>query len=148
MLIALLLAACSQSGDSAGDSDVQGPVDLNPVGEYEAIMSDGLVIEQSIRADGSYQNASNGEILESGTWQIKNGELCFDPEGVEVESCFAGGNPEADQRFMVRDDTGEITMSVRKVEQEAVSPETVDDNASDEPADDTAPEADPAASEQ
>ena len=118
------LTAC---GSASGDQDERAPaapVDIDPVGQYETIMADGVVVIQTINADGTYRNESNGELLEEGSWVIKQGKLCFDPEGVEAESCFDGGNPAGGDRYMKRDESGEVELSVRKMPEAEAAPET------------------------
>jgi hypothetical protein len=117
---AAILSACegAPETDETAQPEASEPVDLDPIGSYEAILSDGVVVTQTIRADGSYEDVSNGEVLETGNWRQDNGELCFDPEGVEAESCFPSGAPTAGERYEVTDGSGEVTMSVRKLPQD------------------------------
>lgn len=93
LLLAGLLGAASCQGPDdgqAGAPPTPEPADL--AGTYEATLEDGKVIRQTLNADGTYEDVdSEGNPVESGTWRINAGELCYDPEGSEPEACYAGG---------------------------------------------------------
>lgn len=113
----LLAAACSAPSSEATTQDND-----SPVGTYEATLADGAIVTQTIRPDGTYQDVSNGEVIETGTWVVASGQICFDPEGDEGASCFFGGEPNADGRFEVMDADGELVLTARQLDHAPVDP--------------------------
>ena len=123
----LLLAAC---GSNEAEDTVPAPADVaapspttdtvTPVamaGTYEMTLPDGTVTMQTLSADGTYVDRMDGEVTERGTWRQQGNQLCYAPEGdTATEQCFAGGDPGPDGAFEMRDDAGDVTATVRKVD--------------------------------
>lgn len=88
------LAACSQaepaseSGPEAAAPEAQVvAADGQPtIGNYRITTSDGEVIMEELRADGTYIATIEGEVVETGTWEQKSPEqYCYtkDEDGAE-----------------------------------------------------------------
>ena len=104
----LALAACGSNEEPApAETDVTADVTAEPTmdatatgnvaGDYEIKLADGTVSRQRINADGTYVDTDlNGAETERGTWRQQGTQMCFDPEGSDPESCYAGGAPSAD----------------------------------------------------
>lgn len=123
----LALAACgSNEADTAATAPADTPAPASNVdtvtpaamaGTYELTLPDGTVTMQTLSADGTYVDRVDGEETERGTWRQQGDQLCYDPEGGDAtEQCFAGGEPGPDGAFEMRDDAGDVTATVRKVE--------------------------------
>ena len=86
-------------------------------GTYEVTLPDGSVTLQTLSADGTYTDRIDGEIVDQGTWRQQGGQLCYAPEGEAAnEQCYAGGEPGPDGAFEMRDDAGDVSATVRKIE--------------------------------
>ncbi|UVI38966.1 hypothetical protein [Qipengyuania spongiae] len=124
-----LLAACGNPAEEADDPIVaETPVaPTNAVdgmaGTYEVVMADGTVVSQTLRADGTYSDVAEGEVVETGSWRADGSRLCYDPEGDEPEQCFAGGQIAADGSFQTRDDQGNVVSTVRRIGDENMTTE-------------------------
>ena len=123
----LALAACGSNeteDTAAAPADVAeatpAPDTVTPAamaGTYEVTLPDGTVTMQTLSADGTYIDRMDGEITERGTWRQQGDQLCYAPEGdTATEQCFAGGEPGPDGAFEMRDDAGDVTATVRKVD--------------------------------
>ena len=86
-------------------------------GTYEVTLPDGSVTLQTLSADGTYTDRIDGEIVDQGTWRQQGDQLCYAPEGEAAnEQCYAGGEPGPDGAFEMRDDAGDVSATVRKIE--------------------------------
>ncbi len=59
------------------------------IGNYKVTTSEGEVIMEEVRADGTYVGTANGEVVETGRWEQKSPEqYCYtnDEEGA-VKQC-------------------------------------------------------------
>src|SRR5690606_34528498 len=75
-------------------------------GTYEYEM-DGIATVSVLNPDGTYTNTQNGEVVASGTWVERDGEACFDPEGVNMpEQCWTGTEPDEAGVFTATADDG------------------------------------------
>ena len=115
------LAACGNPAEEADDPIVaETPAATTGAtnemtGTYEVTMTDGTVVTQTLRSDGTYSDVANGEVTETGTWRANGEQMCYDPEGDGAEQCYMGGQPGADGSFEVRDDEGNVTSTVRRI---------------------------------
>ncbi|WP_226700706.1 YgdI/YgdR family lipoprotein [Qipengyuania gaetbuli] len=87
----LALAAC----DAVGGNEASEPVAPDPAsiaGSYEATLEDGRTIIHTLKNDGTYRDVDgDGNPVETGTWRLAEGKICYDAEGSDPEACFAGG---------------------------------------------------------
>ena len=84
-------------------------------GDYEVRTANGTTITQTLNADGTYVDKdATGAETERGTWRQQGEQLCYAPEG-GTEQCYTGGAPGPDGRFEVRDSTGTVSATVKKV---------------------------------
>ena len=98
VLVAALaaLAACNQreaapADDAATDAAampaattaaVMAADGKDPVGKYRVTTADGKVIEEELKADGTYVDTADGKVVETGTWVQKTPEnFCFTKQG-------------------------------------------------------------------
>ena len=106
------LAACGSNEEPA-----PAPVDTSVpevgttatgdmTGTYEIQMADGTYVDSTV----------DGTETERGTWRQEGAQMCFDPAGDEAEACYAGGAPGEDGSFEMRDASGSVVSTVRKVE--------------------------------
>ena len=117
------LAACGNPAEEADEPVVAETPAATPTtaangnmaGTYEVTMADGMVVTQTIRADGTYSDVANGETTESGTWRAQGEQLCYDPEGPQPEECFTGSQPGADGSFQMTDADGNRMGTVRRI---------------------------------
>lgn len=88
-------------------------------GNYEVRTANGSTITQTLNADGTYVDTdATGAETERGTWRQQGEQLCYTAAG-GTEECFTGGTPGPDGSFEVRDSTGTVVASVKKVVPEA-----------------------------
>ena len=121
------LAACGGNDEPdadpvdtpAADTTLDSTATGDMTGTFEVKMADGTVVTETINADGTYTDtAADGTVTESGTWRQQGAQMCFDPTGDEPEACYAGGAPGEDGSFEVRDASGNVVSTVRKIEAE------------------------------
>lgn len=123
------LAACGSKEEPAAEATEAAPAATTDTatasqmaGTYEVKLADGTVTRQTINADGTYADTDlNGTQLETGTWRQTGDQLCYDPEGEEPEACYTGGAPAPDGSFEVRDASGTVASTVRRVEANATA---------------------------
>ncbi|MBX7540578.1 hypothetical protein [Qipengyuania sphaerica] len=126
----LIIAACASlaaCGSNEAEQTAE-PVDTTAgqtdtatadqmAGTYEITLEDGTVVRQTINTDGTYVDTTlDGTETERGTWRQQGEQMCFDPEGDGAEACYTGGAPGADGSFEVRDASGNVSSSVRRIE--------------------------------
>ena len=87
----LALAACDPVGGNEA-SEPEAPDPASIAGSYEATLEDGRTIIHTLGEDGTYRDVDGeGNPVETGTWRLAEGDICYDPEGSDSETCFAGG---------------------------------------------------------
>ncbi len=106
--VAVLTAACSQEAEevevvdeTVAEAPAAAPdmTAAEAAGTYDVQYPDGTMGETTINADGSFV-AKDGQGVEStGTWAMKDGKSCFDPEGDAVEACWTDSEPDASGVF-------------------------------------------------
>lgn len=102
---------------TAETSTFDGTATGDITGTYEVTMSDGTVVRQRINSDGTYSDTDlEGTETERGSWRQDGTLMCFDSEGSDPETCYAGGAPAEDGSFEMRDPGGNVTSTVRKIE--------------------------------
>lgn len=119
----VLLAACGTAEEPAEpvepvDASLQSTAMGDLSGTYEIAMPDGTVTLQTINADGTYvETTPQGARTGGGAWRIgEDGQMCFDPEGDDGETCYSGGAPAADGTFELRGQDGEVSSTVRRLD--------------------------------
>ena len=86
-------------------------------GTYEVTAADGTVTRQTVNADGTYVDSDlEGNETQRGTWSQQGDQLCYDPDGPDVEECWIGGAPGADGTFEATTADGSATATVRRIE--------------------------------
>ncbi|MCA0911317.1 YgdI/YgdR family lipoprotein [Qipengyuania gaetbuli] len=91
VIATLALAACNAVGGNEA-SEPEAPDPASIAGSYEATLEDGRTIIHTLNEDGTYRDLDgDGNPVETGTWRLAEGEICYDPEGSDPEACFAGG---------------------------------------------------------
>ena len=121
MLVAALatVAACSQSEpapeateEAAAPAPAAQPLaaDGQPAtGTYRVTTSEGQVVIEEVRADGTYTDTIDGEVVETGRWEQKSPEqFCFtkDEEGA-TQKCNTEA-VDADGVWTSRDAEGKV----------------------------------------
>ena len=131
IFLAAASAALAACGSNEADETPPQPVDTtatdttanmdtatgNMTGTYEVQLADGTNVRQSVNSDGTYVDSDmDGNEMERGTWRAQGEQMCYDPDGAEPETCYSGGQAQADGTFQMRDADGNVTASVRKVD--------------------------------
>lgn len=107
--------------DIAVATPAAGAATGNMAGTYEVKMADGSLIRETINADGTYTDTNAaGTVTEKGKWRQDGAKMCFDADGAAPEQCFTGGAPGADGTFEIKDETGKVVSTSRKVDAGAV----------------------------
>jgi hypothetical protein len=119
-----LLAACEARDDAAApdatetetmpvDAAATAPAVVATPGSYDVTLPDGTKFVSTLMADGTYVDRdADDKVTEKGTWAMKDGKACFDPEGDAPESCSTSGTPAADGSFTATNEKGE-TVTVK-----------------------------------
>ncbi len=123
----LALAACgSNEAEAPAEADVQTqPTPMastaptatssTAAGTYEMKLTDGTTVRQQLNTDGSYAYSDlDGNQTEGGRWREQGRQLCLDPQGADPETCYTGGQPDADGSFAMTDAQGNQIGTVRK----------------------------------
>lgn len=114
---ALVLAACSGSESESQQASAEPPKtpEQAALGTYEVTQPDGTKMTSVIAADRSYTDAIRGEVVEWGTWEIKDGKTCYTPQ-IEGKKpvCYSSGEPAEDGTFTATPDEGD-PVKVRKL---------------------------------
>ena len=93
-VLALSLAACGGSADEADENEsldeaVEEVAAASNAGTYTSTSEDGAEIVVSLDAEGGYSITSNGEAVESGSWEENDNGTCMTAEGGDGEDCFS-----------------------------------------------------------
>ncbi|HTN14269.1 MAG TPA: hypothetical protein VL094_05645 [Sphingomonadaceae bacterium] len=108
--VALVLAACSGSESESQKAASEAPKTPEEamLGTYEVTQPDGTKMTSVVAADRSYTDAIRGEVVEWGTWEIKDGKTCYTPE-IEGKKplCYAQGEVGEDGTFTATPDEGD-----------------------------------------
>lgn len=123
-LFGLLLAGCSASADSAGDSEPTDAAKVADVttanamaadrsGDYDVTAADGTKWHAKIGRDGTYSAAYTDGKMENGTVVASNGQACFDMDGDGRPRCWKLSDPRATGSFTATDSRGEKVSVVR-----------------------------------
>ncbi|MDG5747478.1 hypothetical protein P8Q88_04730 [Qipengyuania sp. XHP0207] len=127
LLVALsvLPAGCGASDpEPAPEQSDNAEIASNIAGKYETTLSDGTVILQTVSADGTYRETNaDGAMTETGRWRQDGANMCFDPEGDAPETCYSGGGATEGGVLTVLDANGEISTTVRRLNEEPGAPE-------------------------
>ena len=79
-------------------------------GSYDVTAPDGTQMVSTLMADGTYVDRDTaGKVTEKGTWAVRDGKTCFDPEGDEAEICYTEGAQNADGSFDATGPDGKVT---------------------------------------
>ncbi|KPL67511.1 hypothetical protein SZ64_04955 [Erythrobacter sp. SG61-1L] len=115
--MAFVLAACSGTDGESQTSAPETPKtpEEAALGTYEVTQADGTKMTSVISADRTYTDAIRGEVVEWGSWEIKDGKTCFMPETEGKEpACYTDSEPDADGAFTSTPDDGD-PVQVRKL---------------------------------
>ena len=101
------LSACSQSAEEAPapEETVAAPeapaamTAAEAAGSYDVSYPDGTTGVTTIHADGTFVATDGSNVETRGTWAMKDGKSCFDPEGDAVEACWTQTEPDANGVF-------------------------------------------------
>ncbi|WP_156313522.1 hypothetical protein [Erythrobacter sp. SG61-1L] len=117
LCVAFVLAACSGTDGESQTSAPETPKtpEEAALGTYEVTQADGTKMTSVISADRTYTDAIRGEVVEWGSWEIKDGKTCFMPETEGKEpACYTDSEPDADGAFTSTPDDGD-PVQVRKL---------------------------------
>ncbi len=98
------LSACSQKAEEApapADTTVAMPeapatmTAAEAAGSYDVKYADGTSGVTTINADGSFVATDGKGVETKGTWAMKDGKSCFDPDGDAPEACWTDSAPDA-----------------------------------------------------
>jgi hypothetical protein len=121
---ASLLFACSatENGERAAHQTAETTVEADPdesvAGRYEVTRSDGFSFISVINADGTYSEIIDGKQSVTGTWEAKDDQTCYDPEGAVEPTCYSFGapsEPAPEGTFTATSDEGVVHL-VRPIE--------------------------------
>ena len=123
------LSACSQEGEDPADAaTMEGPaptgalaIEQNPAGAYDVKRYNGGTSTIVIGADRTYTDRLPDGTTQSGTFALKGGKYCFDPEGDEAEVCWTVNQPGAEGSFTATSPEGHTVTLTRRVETAATS---------------------------
>ena len=119
-----LLAACEARDDAAApeaaatetmpaDAAATAPAVVATPGSYDVTLPDGTKFVSTLMADGTYVDRdADDKVTEKGTWAMKDGKACFDPEGDAPESCSTSSTPAADGSFESTNPEGAVAKVV------------------------------------
>lgn len=114
---ALILAACSGSESESQKAAPETPKtpEEAAMGTFEVTNADGSKMTSVVSSDRSYTDAIRGEVVEWGTWEIKDGKTCFTPqtEG-KKPNCYTSGKPAEDGSYTATPDEGD-PVKIRKL---------------------------------
>ena len=122
LIAAAALSACSQEReDRAAAAAMEGAepagavaMKQDAVGTYDVKRYNGFTSTIVIGADRTYTDKGPDGTTESGTFALKNGNYCFDPEGDEAEVCWMVSQPGAGGSFTATDPDGHtVTLTPR-----------------------------------
>lgn len=117
------LGACSQSSTEPAPADstvAEAPMpvvtpspNVATAGTYEVTSTDGTVTMETLSADGTYVDMTDGEQTDSGTWRVDGDKSCFTPASQE-ETCYTAAMPDADGNFAVMGPDGTQTATAKR----------------------------------
>ena len=86
-------------------------------GTYEVTAADGTVTRQTVNADGTYVDSDlEGNETQRGTWRQQGDQLCYDPDGPDVEECWIECAVRSGGTFEATTADGSATATVRRIE--------------------------------
>jgi hypothetical protein len=108
-----LLAACQQKAEAPAAEDTGSAAAAAPAavqspdaGTYDVVNPDGTKGVSVLNADGTYEDQdADGKATAKGTWAVKDGKTCFQPEG-KAEECYTESARAADGSFTATDAKG------------------------------------------
>jgi len=117
------LSACSQERQEPADAAaIEGAeptraaaTDQDPAGTYDVKRYNGGTSTIVIGADRTYTDTLPDGTAQSGTFALKGGNYCFDPEGVETEVCWTVNRPGAEGSFTATNPDGHTVTLTRRV---------------------------------
>jgi len=121
--LSVALAGCDKAAEEADEPDPAATTEAaatatptSSAGTYEVTQKDGTKFTSVLNPDGTYQDAgADGKVAEKGTWQDKDGKVCFDSEGGDDKViCFAVGEAAADGSMVATPDDGSDALTVKK----------------------------------
>lgn len=113
LLIAVTaLAACTN--DTVPEAEAAEPA--SSAGSYDVALPDGQRMISVLAPAGTYTDSVNGVVVESGTWEDRDGATCFTPApGSEAEPrCYTYGKPGPDGRYTATPDKGD-PVQIKKI---------------------------------
>ena len=87
-----LLAACGGGSDTAAPEEAVVEEDSmampDSAGTYTGTDAEGVEMAWMLSDDGTYEATSDGEVVETGTWEDTMRGTCLTAEGGEGEECY------------------------------------------------------------
>jgi hypothetical protein len=104
--LAATLSACGAAEPAKAPEKPKTP-DEQMVGMYEFTGPDGQKMTSVLQANHSYSDATSGIVSDGGTWELKDGKVCFTSAnpGKAVE-CYMMSGSAADGTLMATPDKG------------------------------------------
>ena len=97
--LALLVSACATT--AAPPAPMRVAIDTTAPGTYYWVDGEGTEGRFVARADGSYVEYIGAEQVATGTWELQNGNKCFDPTNeMEAAVCYADGAQQSDGSWL------------------------------------------------
>jgi len=124
VIAAALSAALAACGNPAEEADEPVPEQTatatataeSSAGTYDVTAPDGAKFTSTLNTDGTYQDTTaDGTVAQKGTWEDKDGKVCFDAEGEGAVVCFTVGEQQADGTMVATPDDGTEALTIRKV---------------------------------
>ena len=125
------LAACAQPAEQAPapaetTATAAAPAEMTAAdmaGTYDAKYPDGTTHVVVINADGTFSDTDPAGVATTGTFALKDGKTCFDPEGDAPEACWTDGEPDAAGVFTATAPDGTVvTVTPRAAPEAAATP--------------------------
>lgn len=132
----LLVAACSGQGEpQASDEGAEEAVAEAPAtgmqpGLYATGDGTQIYSRTRLNADGTYIDYNDAmEPVSGGTWEEREGLMCFDPEGDgedQQEMCWTSSEPQEDGSVISTSVDGSVSYTVTRLEEPEADAETSD----------------------
>jgi hypothetical protein len=119
ILATCALAACKQTAPAPVPSESAAPApaasatmaDMSGTYDYEY---DGKPRMTVMRPDGSYEDTVDGKVVESGTYAMKDGNVCFQDDKTSPEQCWKTTEPDAGGKFTATSTDGKTVLQITK----------------------------------
>jgi len=118
ILATCVLAACKQTAPAPAPTESAAPTpaatattaDMSGTYDFDY---QGKPRVSVIKPDGTYEDTEDGKVVESGTWAMKDGKVCFDDKK-DPELCWITTEPDADGKFTATSVDGKTVLQITR----------------------------------